>query len=205
MRLAIGLLAIVVAVNGAPVRAAARPVSFDNDVLPLLTRVGCNAGACHGKQRGQNGFQLSILAFDPDFDYAAIVAEARGRRIFPAAPEQSLLLRKATAVIPHGGGKRLTPGDGQYEVLRNWLEQGAPRRLDGDTSLVRIAAEPSERLLKFNEGLTLRVTAFYADGSRRDVTHLAVYQSNESAYAHGSLYSAPCCASDLTVGDACDA
>jgi hypothetical protein len=183
MRLAVGLLAILLLATTAPAEAAPRQVSFENDVLPLLTRVGCNAGACHGKQRGQNGFQLSILAFDPDFDYAAIVAEARGRRVFPAAPEQSLLLRKATAAIPHGGGKRLAAGDGKFEIVRDWLAQGAPRRLDVDPALVRIEALPSERLLKFHEELPLRVTAFYADGSRRDVTSLAVYQSNESAYA----------------------
>ncbi len=163
--------------------AEAPRVSFENDVLPVLTRAGCNAGACHGKQRGQNGFQLSLLAFDPDFDYAAIVSEARGRRIFPATPEQSLLLRKSTAQIAHGGGKRLAPGDVKYDVILKWLRQGSPRRVDGEPRLLRIAVEPGERLLKFNEEAPLCVTAFYSDGSRRDVTALATYQSNESAYA----------------------
>ena len=78
------------------------PVSFELDVQPLLTRAGCNAGACHGKQRGQNGFQLSLFGFDSDFDYDAIVNSARGRRIFPAVPAASLLLQKATAELPHG-------------------------------------------------------------------------------------------------------
>jgi hypothetical protein len=167
----------------APVAPAETPVSFENDVLPVLTRAGCNAGACHGKQRGQNGFQLSLLAFDPDFDHAAIVSEARGRRVFPAAPELSLLLRKATAQTPHGGGKRLAPGDGRYEVLLAWLRQGAPRRLASDRTLQRITVEPAERLLKFNEEIPLKVTAHYSDGSTRDVTALASYQSNESVYA----------------------
>src|SRR5262245_38028541 len=85
----------------------ARPVSFELDIQPILTARGCNQGACHGKSRGQNGFQLSLLAFDPDFDYAALTQQARGRRIFPAAPERSLLLEKATAMLPHGGGVRL--------------------------------------------------------------------------------------------------
>src|SRR6059058_5738924 len=75
------------------------PVSFELDVIPILTRAGCNMGACHGKARGQNGFQLSLLGFDRDFDYAAIVSEARGRRVFPAAPEQSLFLRKPTGQV----------------------------------------------------------------------------------------------------------
>src|SRR6185295_14808159 len=71
-------------------------VNFELDVLPVLTAAGCNAGACHGKSRGQNGFQLSLLGFDPEFDYGAIVKEAHGRRVFPAAPDNSLLLRKAS-------------------------------------------------------------------------------------------------------------
>ena len=85
-------------------------VSFELDVLPVLTASGCNMGACHGKQRGQNGFQLSLLAFDPDFDFAALTRDARGRRLFPAAPQQSLLLQKSVASLPHGGGKRFEVG-----------------------------------------------------------------------------------------------
>src|SRR5438132_10222366 len=106
-----------------PVRAAAGDAAptYERDVLPILTRVGCNAGACHGKARGQNGFQLSLLGFDRDFDYAAIVKEARGRRVFPAAPEQSLLLLKPTGQLPHGGGKRLRPDDPGYAVLLQWI------------------------------------------------------------------------------------
>ena len=163
--------------------AGAAPVNFENDVLPVLTRAGCNAGACHGKARGQNGFQLSLLAFDPEFDYAALVKEARGRRVFPAAPEQSLLLRKATARMPHGGGKRLTPGDGMYEVLLEWVRQGVPRTTPNAPALRRVTVEPTEVLLAYHAEQPLKVTAHYSDGSTRDVTKLATYQSNESAYA----------------------
>src|SRR5262245_18224283 len=85
-------------------------LSFELDVLPILTAKGCNQGACQGKARGQNGFQLSLLGFDPDFDFAALTQQARGRRVFPAAPERSLLLQKATAALAHGGGVRLEPG-----------------------------------------------------------------------------------------------
>src|SRR5438874_2374876 len=102
-------------------------VSFELDVVPVLTKAGCNAGACHGKARGQNGFQLSLLGFDRDFDYAAIVQEARGRRVFPADPERSLLLLKPSAQMPHGGGRRLQVGDAAYEVLRRWIAAGMPR------------------------------------------------------------------------------
>src|ERR687892_723613 len=88
----------------------ATSVSFKLDVMPILTARGCNQGACHGKARGQNGFQLSLLAFDPDFDYSALTQQARGRRVFPAAPERSLILLKASAQLPHGGGLRLEKG-----------------------------------------------------------------------------------------------
>src|SRR5436190_18925301 len=79
-----------------PARAAAggTPPTYERDVLPVLTRAGCNAGACHGKARGQNGFQLSLLGFDRDFDYNALAREGRGRRTMPEAPEFSLVLRK---------------------------------------------------------------------------------------------------------------
>lgn len=96
--------------TGAEVENLAGSVTFESDVQPLLTRLGCNAGACHGKSRGQNGFALSLLGFDSDFDYAALVSEARGRRVFAAAPEDSLLLRKAVGELPHGGGKRFDVG-----------------------------------------------------------------------------------------------
>jgi len=184
MRFLSGLLALMAFASSTWAAApASRLTSFENDVLPVLTRAGCNAGACHGKQHGQNGFQLSILAFDPDFDYAAIALEARGRRVFPSSPEQSLLLRKGTGQVSHGGGKRLIPGDGKYEILLDWLRQGAVRRLENDPELERIAVEPTERLLKFNEQLPLKVTAFYRDGTKRDVTSLSTYQSNEAVYA----------------------
>src|SRR4249920_3013221 len=90
-------------------RADDRPLNFANDIVPIFTKAGCNAGACHGKASGQNGFKLSLLGFEPAEDYEHIVREARGRRLFPAAPEQSLLLTKSINVTPHGGGKKLDP------------------------------------------------------------------------------------------------
>jgi hypothetical protein len=84
-----------------------RSVDFGREIVPLLSRLGCNAGGCHGKASGQNGFKLSLFGFDAAFDHAAITKEARGRRVFPAAPDHSLLLLKATGQVPHGGGKRM--------------------------------------------------------------------------------------------------
>jgi hypothetical protein len=115
-----------------------RPVSFELDIEPILAATGCNTGPCHGKQRGQNGFQLSLLGFDPDFDHDAIVRGGRGRRIFPAAPEQSLLLLKATAILPHGGGKRLELDSDDYRMLVDWIRQGATRRVESEPTLERV-------------------------------------------------------------------
>jgi hypothetical protein len=159
------------------------PVTFERDVVPILTRAGCNAGACHGKARGQNGFALSLLSYDADFDYHAIVNEARGRRVFTAAPEFSLLLRKPSAQMPHGGGKRLDAGSPDYDVLRRWIVAGLPRTPANAPKLLRIAVEPNERILDANKAQQLLVMAHYSDGSARDVTHRATFQSNESPIA----------------------
>src|SRR5688572_31244878 len=118
--------------------AADDTVSFELDVQPILVAQGCSAGACHGKSRGQNGFQLSLLCFDPDFDHAALTQNARGRRVFPAAPEKSLLLLKGAAIVPHGGGQRLPKGSADYETLRRWIEQGASRRLEQEPKLTGV-------------------------------------------------------------------
>jgi Protein of unknown function (DUF1549)/Protein of unknown function (DUF1553)/Bacterial Ig-like domain len=158
----------------------ARP-TFELDVMPILTRAGCNAGACHGKARGQNGFQLSLLGFDPNFDYGAITQEARGRRVFPAAPEQSLLLLKPTTQIAHGGGLRLELGGRAYEILSAWIAQGMPRSPASAPKLERISVEPKARVMCNHEQQQTVVTAHYTNGSAVDVTHLAAFQSNESA------------------------
>lgn len=166
---------------GAEIDIQPKRVTFELDVLPVLTAAGCNQGACHGKSRGQNGFQLSLLGFDADFDYARIVKDARGRRVFPAAAEQSLLLRKASAQLPHGGGERLVAGSEDYELVRRWIEQGMPRRLPDDPVLVRITLSPPEHKLAAGDSEQLTVTAHYSDGSTRDATRQTTFQSNEAA------------------------
>ncbi len=159
---------------------ALEAVTLENDVIPILTAHGCNSGACHGKARGQNGFALSLLGFYPDFDHDALALEGRGRRVFPAAPERSLLLTKATAQVPHGGGKRIDLGSRDYEILRRWIAEGLPRRQEGDPEVVRISVEPSERSMVNHAQQQLIVTAHYSDGTSRDVTSSAAFQSNES-------------------------
>ncbi len=160
------------------------PADFERDVMPVLSRFACNSGACHGKQRGQNGFQLSLLGFDPDFDYEALAKEGRGRRVFAPAAERSLLLLKPIGELPHGGGKRIERNSAEYRVLYDWVSTGMPRQrqdLAVATVLTGIVVEPHERVLPRMAKQQLRVTAKYSDGSTRDVTRLSAYLSNEAA------------------------
>ena len=154
---------------------------FERDVMPVLSRFACNSGPCHGKQRGQNGFQLSLLGFDPDFDYEALAKEGRGRRVFSAAAERSLLLQKPVGHLPHGGGKRLEIDSPEYRVLHDWIREGMPRQGTGSTALAGITIEPSDRVLPRLAKQQLRVVARYQDGSTRDVTRLSAFLSNEAA------------------------
>jgi hypothetical protein len=159
------------------------PIDFEADVQPILTKFSCNAGACHGKQRGQNGFQLSLLGFDSQFDFDALTKESRGRRTSATVPEASLLLLKPINAVPHGGGRRLEKDGRGFRVLHDWIRSGMPRSVPNTPALAGIVVEPSEAILFRGGQQQLRVTARYADGSTRDVTSLAAYQSNESAVA----------------------
>jgi len=154
------------------------PVHFQNEVVPLFTKLGCNGGGCHGKAAGQNGFRLSLLGFEPAEDHEHLVKEARGRRLFLAAPDQSLLLRKATSTVPHGGGKRMEIGDPAYRLIRRWIAEGAAL---GDPSAPHVSAIrvlPPARLMPPHGRQQLIVIAEYSDGSQRDVTTTAKYEAN---------------------------
>ncbi len=157
-----------------------QPVSFELDVQPLLTSTGCNAGACHGKQRGQNGFQLSLLGFDPEYDFRAVAVEARGRRLSRRAPGQSLLLQKATAELPHGGGRRFTVDSAAYQTLYRWIEQGAPRRVEGEPTLLNVELVETQFSLPPGQQQALQVLATYSDQTQRDVTAETTYLSNDA-------------------------
>ncbi len=158
-------------------------IDFDRDIQPILTRYGCNSGACHGKQRGQNGFQLSLLGFDSEFDYDALVNDSRSRRITPARPDESLFLAKPSATLPHGGGLLFSPDEPTYQQLKAWIVSGMPRSIPGTPDLIRIEVNPAQTKFLKNRSQALQVLAFYSEGSKRDVTHLATYQSNESPIA----------------------
>src|SRR5262249_6723744 len=114
---------VPVRVTGA---AQVRHLHFENDIIPLLSRFGCNSSGCHGKAEGQNGFKLSVFAPAPPADYAALVKESRGRRVLPAIPDLSLLLTKPSGAIAHGGGIRIPRGSPEYETLRAWITAGMP-------------------------------------------------------------------------------
>ncbi|HUG70105.1 MAG TPA: DUF1549 and DUF1553 domain-containing protein [Pirellulaceae bacterium] len=164
---------------------APEPVSFHNEIVPLLTKARCNAGGCHGKAEGQNGFKLSIFGFDAATDFAAIVKEGRGRRVSVTAPERSLLLRKGAAEIPHGGGRKIEPDSYQYARLKRWIAEGAGfDDLETQSNgIVAIEVEPLQQSLLAGDAQQLRVTSVDREGNRRCVTAEADYESNAASIA----------------------
>ncbi len=180
VRFASGLLACVVLTASVNAQAPA----YFADVVPLLTKLGCNGGGCHGKAGGQNHFALSLLGFEPDLDFESIVQEARGRRLFSADPKNSLFLLKATGAVAHGGGKRLASDTQDYQTILRWIEAGARPASPADPVLQRITVTPDRKVFDAATRLhPLRVTAHFSTGATRDVTRQAVYQSNEPEIA----------------------
>jgi hypothetical protein len=159
------------------------PVHFKNDIMPILSKLGCNSGGCHGKQSGQNGFKLSVFGFDPRADYNALVKEARGRRVSLAAPGGSLLVAKTSNTVAHGGGARTTSGSADHQLLSGWVAQGAPWGDDSAPQVTSVRVSPSQRILHTSSDQQLLVTAVYSDGSTRDVTSAAEYTSNATLVA----------------------
>lgn len=160
------------------------PINFANQIVPLFTKAGCNAGGCHGKAGGQNGFRLSLLGFEPPEDYEHLVKEARGRRLFPAAPEHSLLLLKGTGMLPHGGGKRFEPDSDDVRLIVRWINQGMPFGKPSDPAVDRIEVFPKKRTLSLGAEQQLIVLAHYTDGTTEDVTRSALYEANDKEMAH---------------------
>lgn len=161
----------------------ATPINFPNQIVPIFTKAGCNGGGCHGKSAGQNGFRLSLLGFEPAEDYEHLVKESRARRLFPAAPERSLLLLKGVATLPHGGGKRLEPDSDDYRLLVRWMAQGMPYGSTNDPTVDRIEVLPKERVMALGGEQQLVVLAHYTDGSIEDVTRGALYEPNDKDMA----------------------
>ncbi|WP_437203895.1 DUF1549 and DUF1553 domain-containing protein [Planctomicrobium sp. SH664] len=164
----------------------ARPLNFTNQIVPIFTKLGCNGGGCHGKASGQNGFKLSLLGFHPEDDYEFLVKESRARRIFPAAPERSLILTKPLGEMPHGGGKRLEKNSYEYRMLRRWIEQGMPFGSPTDPVVARIECLPAESVMDQGRQQQLAVHAIYTDGTREDVTRMAIFEPNDVELAESS-------------------
>ncbi len=177
-------------------------VNFPNQIVPIFTKFGCNGGGCHGKAAGQNGFKLSLLGFEPKEDFEHLLFEARGRRLFPAAPERSLLVTKAINDAPHGGGQRLDKDSHEYRLLVRWIAQGMPYGSESDPVLGSIEIFPKQRMLNKQTSQQLVVMATYSDGSVEDITRTAQYESNNTDMANvttNGLVTASSSAGDVAV------
>ena len=162
--------------------AAPEPVSFRREVVPALTKAGCNAGACHGTPTGKNGFRLSLRGYDPALDHHTLTREFAGRRTDRHVPDQSLMLTKATARTPHEGGRRLDPDGELYRLVRGWIGQGATD--DAATPPTALEVTPARAIRdERSTTQTLRVAAQFPDGSKKDVTHLTRFTVNDEAVA----------------------
>jgi hypothetical protein len=154
---------------------------FVRDIAPILTKAGCNMGACHATQYGQGGFKLSVFGFDPSADHDAIIRDRHQRRVNMVAPEQSLFLLKPAMAVPHGGGKRLAPKSVEHQTLVAWLKNGAPAPMKEPAAVKSLSVFPKQRVGQQGLSQQLRVEATYADGTIRDVTALSLFDSMDEA------------------------
>src|SRR5712692_6022106 len=155
------------------------PISFVRDVEPILNKVGCTAGTCHGAAKGKNGFKLSLRGYDPEFDYDRLIHDLSGRRFNRADPARSLMLLKPTAEVPHGGGQRFDTDSAYYKTILQWISEGVPFGDAKTAKVTELEVTPSD-IMMHRPGLSQQVLvlAHYPDGSVRDVTREAVYTSN---------------------------
>lgn len=171
------ILPLTLALIAAPSQAD-EPVSFRREVMAILSRAGCNQGVCHGNQQGKGGFKLSLRGEDPDKDLAALTRDQLGRRINLARPEQSLILLKATGQVAHEGGLRFATSSTEHRLLLRWLSDGAQADAPGGPSLTKLMVEPGEQVLvQPRDAIEVRAWAVFADGSRKDVSSLTVFES----------------------------
>ena len=167
--------------GGIPLSAGEPPVSFSRDVMAVLSKSGCNMGACHGNQNGKGGFKLSLRGEDPEFDFLALTREQSGRRLNLAEAAASLVLRKPTQQLAHEGGRRFAVDSPEYQLVHDWIAAGAPHDAGDLPRLTGLDVAPRAQILVAPESqVQLNVTATFADGSRRDVTRLAVYEPSNT-------------------------
>ncbi len=169
---------LVLALPSVSIRAESIP-SFTREILPLLTRLGCNQGACHGKGVGQNGFRLSLRGYAPDQDHAWLTREFMARRTDRAFPEESLFLRKAAGLAPHEGGKLFSIGSRAHTVFARWIEAGMPGPDSKEAPLLSLEIQPASAVLQPGKSIDFAAVAHFADGSTMDVTWLCKFDSND--------------------------
>jgi mono/diheme cytochrome c family protein len=152
-------------------------VLFRRDVMAVMSKAGCNLGGCHGNGQGKGGLKLSLRGQDPDLDWLALTRDQGGRRVNVVEPEQSLLLLKATAAVAHDGGQRFATGSPEHTVMLGWLRDGAPDSGGDAPRLTKLEVTPRDGVLvEPKTQIALKATAVFADGVRRDVTRLAVFE-----------------------------
>jgi hypothetical protein len=157
--------------------------SFRNHVIPVLTKAGCNSGACHGALAGKNGFKLTLRGYDPELDYDTLTRQSLGRRISLPEPANSLILLKATMAVPHGGAKRFDPTSLEYRIIADWIAAGAPPPSDRDAQITGLEVTPASATLKSGARQQLAVRAKYSDGTAADVTRWVKYSSSDEGVA----------------------
>ncbi len=158
-----------------------RPWSFRNDVLPILSRHGCNMGACHGALAGKGGFRLSLGAYDPETDYFNIVKQDRGRRTEFAEPGRSLILTKPSGGLPHKGGLRIDTASRDYQIIADWIANGAAGPQATDPRIANLEILPAQSLMSPGQRQQMIVIAHYTDGRMEDVTHWVKWTSADDA------------------------
>ena len=166
-----------------PPAVESRPLDFTNDVMPLISRLGCNQAACHGSSQGKGGLQFSLFGGDAANDYAALTLTAPGRRVNKVEPEKSLLLAKVTAAVPHGGGAKVQVGSPDHTILFNWVVQRAPWGSEQGPKIVGISIAPNEYVVAKDAVQQLVVTAAFSDGTQKDVTRDTLFKSSDAAIA----------------------
>lgn len=179
MKLIFKTAAIVAALTSGGLADEPLPqIDFRNDIIPLLTKHGCNAGACHGAAIGRGSFKLSLYGGDPTSDYDEIVREVSGRRVNLARPEESLIFRKPAEYVQHGGGTIFYDDSESAQVLLDWIRQGVPH--SSSRQLVRVEIVPTRHVaLSTGKAIPLRATAHYSDGSQQDVTRWTIFAAED--------------------------
>ncbi len=165
------------------VTAPAGGWSFRNHVIPVLTKLGCNSGACHGAAAGKNGFKLTLRGYDPELDYAVLTRQSLGRRINKIEPAKSLILLKPTMAIGHGGGKRMDTSSLEYKVVVEWIAGGMTPPAESDLRILKLEVTPKATTLAAGSEMQLKVVAHYGDGHVEDITRWAKYSSADSSIA----------------------